>query len=43
MTGFRWVSDREKVEQFVTGFGHGAPLVFYGHADSAGGIGTHTR
>ncbi|XPS86746.1 hypothetical protein Dvar_47640 [Desulfosarcina variabilis str. Montpellier] len=30
MTGFRWVSDREKVEQFVTGFGHGAPLVFMG-------------
>ena len=30
MTGFQWISDRDKVEQFVTAFGHGAPLVFMG-------------
>ena len=30
MTGFRWVSDREKVEQFLRAFGHGAPLAFMG-------------
>ena len=30
MTGFRWISDRDQVEQFVTAFGNGAPLVFMG-------------
>jgi hypothetical protein len=28
MTGFRWVSDRDKVEHFISAFGNGAPLVF---------------
>ena len=30
LTGWRWISDREKVEQFITAFGSGAPLVFMG-------------
>ena len=30
MTGLRWISDRETVKQFITSFGHGAPLVFMG-------------
>jgi uncharacterized membrane protein YdjX (TVP38/TMEM64 family) len=28
MTGYRWVANREQMEQFVTGFGRGAPVVF---------------
>jgi uncharacterized membrane protein YdjX (TVP38/TMEM64 family) len=28
MIGYRWVSNREQMEQFVTGFGNGAPFVF---------------
>jgi uncharacterized membrane protein YdjX (TVP38/TMEM64 family) len=30
MTGLRLISDREKVAQFITAFGRGAPLVFMG-------------
>jgi len=28
MTAYRWISDRDQVEQFVTAFGLGAPLAF---------------
>ena len=28
MTGYHWISDREQMEQFVSGFGNGAPIVF---------------
>jgi uncharacterized membrane protein YdjX (TVP38/TMEM64 family) len=28
MTAYRWISDRDQVEQFVAAFGRGAPLVF---------------
>lgn len=28
MTAYRWVSDRDQVEQFVAAFGRGAPLAF---------------
>ncbi|MBC2711249.1 MAG: TVP38/TMEM64 family protein [Desulfosarcina sp.] len=28
MTGYRWISNREQVEQFVAAFGSGAPLAF---------------
>jgi uncharacterized membrane protein YdjX (TVP38/TMEM64 family) len=28
MTAYRWISNREAVEHFVTAFGHGAPLAF---------------
>ena len=28
MTGYRWIADRQQVEQFVTAFGNGAPLAF---------------
>lgn len=28
MTAYRWIADREQVEQFVAGFGRGAPLAF---------------
>lgn len=28
MTTYRWISDRDQVEQFVAAFGRGAPLVF---------------
>lgn len=30
MTALDWVTDREKVKQFISAFGHGAPLVFMG-------------
>jgi uncharacterized membrane protein YdjX (TVP38/TMEM64 family) len=28
MNAYRWISDRDQVEQFVAGFGRGAPLAF---------------
>ena len=28
MTAYRWIADREQVEQFVAAFGRGAPIVF---------------
>lgn len=28
MTAYRWISDRDQVEQFVAAFGRGAPLAF---------------
>ena len=28
MAAYRWIADREQVEQFVAAFGHGAPLAF---------------
>ena len=28
MTAYRWISDREQVEQFIAAFGRGAPLAF---------------
>ena len=28
MTGYRWISNREQVEQFIAAFGRGAPLAF---------------
>ncbi len=30
MTAYRWVSDRDQVEQFIAAFGRGAPLAFMG-------------
>ena len=30
MTAYRWISDREQVEQFIAAFGRGAPLAFMG-------------
>ncbi len=28
MTGYRWISDRDQVEQFIAAFGNGAPIAF---------------
>ena len=28
MTAYRWISDRDQVEQFISAFGNGAPIAF---------------